>query len=132
VRLLLDTHVAIWALATPAKLGPRTRGLIGDEANEIFVSIVTIWEIAIKRSRGVRPGRPPFSGLAAIGFFAEAGYTLLPIEPQHAAAVEHLPPFHGDPFDRLLIAQALAEPLRLVSADERALAYGPGFIDARV
>jgi PIN domain nuclease of toxin-antitoxin system len=132
MRLMLDTHVAIWALETPQKLGLDARRLIDDAANDIAVSVVTIWEIAIKRGLGARPGRPPFSGKEAIRFFAEAGFDLLPVGPDHAAAVEHLPRIHADPFDRLLVAQALTEPMRLMSVDDHVLAYGPDFIDARV
>jgi PIN domain nuclease of toxin-antitoxin system len=131
MKLLLDTHVAIWALRTPERIGADARRLIADEGNDVVISVVTIWEIAIKRRLGDRPGRPPFSSDDAIRYFGDAGYDLLTVSPAHATAVEHLPLLHGDPFDRLLVAQALTEPLRLMSADERVLAYGPGFVDAR-
>jgi PIN domain nuclease of toxin-antitoxin system len=130
--LLLDTHVAIWALRTPGLLGANARQLLADEANEIIISVVTIWEIAIKRSLGKRPGRPPFSSADAIRHFDAAGFEMMSVGPAHAAAVEHLPPIHGDPFDRLLVAQALSEPLRLMSSDHQVLAYGAGFVDARM
>jgi PIN domain nuclease of toxin-antitoxin system len=131
VRLLLDTHVAIWAIRTPDRLGRASQAMIADHNNRIVVSVVTIWEIAIKRGLPKRSGHPPFSAAQAIRHVGEAGYDLLHVDEIHAAAVEDLPLLHADPFDRLLVAQALSEPLRLVSADERVLAYGAGFIDAR-
>ena len=98
--------------------------MIDDSANDVVVSAVSIWEIAIKYglSRG-RPDRIPMSGRQALTFFRGAGYELLAVSPDHGAAVEHLPPHHGDPFDRLLVAQALGEPLRLVTHDAQLAAY---------
>lgn len=79
---------------------------------------MTIWEIAIKfaRARG-RPDDLPFSGTEALALFREAGLDILPVTAEHAAAVDRLPPLHADPFDRMLIAQAISEPLRLVTSD---------------
>jgi PIN domain nuclease of toxin-antitoxin system len=131
MRLLLDTHIAIWAIRSPERIGANAQQLIANQSNDIVVSAVTIWEIAIKRRLGDRPGRPPFSSADAIRHFSDAGFEILSVSAAHAMAVEHLPLIHGDPFDRLLVAQALSEPLRLVSSDERILAYGAGFIDAR-
>ncbi len=122
MRLLLDTHVAIWALASPELIGESIRGLIAEPANGIHVSAVSIWEIAIKFSLGKRSA-PPFSGRQAIGYFRQAGYRLLPITPEHAAATGELPMLHADPFDRLLVAQALCEPMRLVTHDRQIAAY---------
>lgn len=122
MRLLLDTHVAVWALAAPARLTSAVRELIAAPGNMVLVSAASIWEIAIKHALG-RRGRPPFSGIEALGYFREAGYVLLPVTADHAAGVEMLPALHGDPFDRLLVAQALAEPLRLVTADPKVAAY---------
>lgn len=125
MKLLLDTHVALWAIVDDVKLPAAIRALIEDPANEIMVSAVSVWEIAVKHglARGGRTSMP-VSGDTALGLFRSAGYTLLPVSPEHAAAVEHLPPHHGDPFDRLLIAQALTEPLRLVSHDPMIARYG--------
>jgi PIN domain nuclease of toxin-antitoxin system len=131
VRLLLDTHVAIWAVTDSPRLGPAARRNISEDADEIVVSAVTVWEIAIKWKLRSRIDPPPFGPSQARLHFAEAQYTMLPVTDAHAEAVALLPANHGDPFDRLLVAQALSEPLRLVSADERVLAYGAGFIDAR-
>ena len=127
MRLLLDTHAAIWALIAPEKLGGKIRELIDDEANSIWVSAVSIWEISIKHKLK-KHSSPPFSGTEAIRYFEHAGYGLLPVTVEHAAMVDNLPLLHADPFDRLLIAQALSEPMRLVSRDRRVAAYSDTII----
>ena len=129
MNLLLDTHVALWAIVDAPRLPAQVRGLIADPDNRITVSAVSIWEIAIKSGlarRGV--GAMPVSAEAALGHFRNAGYAMLAISPDHAAVVETLPPLHGDPFDRLLIAQAFTEPLRLVTHDRAVAAYGESII----
>lgn len=113
--MLLDTHIAIWALTDDPRLSAVARAHIEGPDNLVFVSAATVWEIAIKHALG-RFG-VPFSGTDAVGYFEQAGYEWLDIRPSHTAATETLPPLHGDPFDRLLIAQALTEPLRLVTHD---------------
>jgi PIN domain nuclease of toxin-antitoxin system len=127
VRLLLDTHVAIWALIADRRLTARARQLISSPDNAVCVSAASVWEIAIKHSLG-RSGLP-FSGTDALRYFTQAGYELIPIRPEHAVAVETLPALHGDPFDRLLIAQAMAEPLRLLTHDPVVLRYSDSFIE---
>ncbi|MGI9168862.1 MAG: type II toxin-antitoxin system VapC family toxin [Caulobacteraceae bacterium] len=124
MRLLLDTHVALWAIAKRLRLPVAVRDMIGDPANDVVVSAVSVWEIAIKHAlaRG-RPSDMPISGADALAYFLEAGFELLDVSADHAAAVERLPPLHGDPFDRLLVAQALSEPLRLVTHDARLAAH---------
>jgi PIN domain nuclease of toxin-antitoxin system len=125
VRLLLDTHVALWALVDDSRLPRHAAELIGDPANTVAVSAASIWEIAIKHALGQRaPNVMPISGREAMTLFAKAGYDLLPISPEHAAAVETLPALHADPFDRMLIAQALAEPMRLLTHDTALADYG--------
>ena len=120
MRLLLDTHIALWALAADRRLGRDARERIADPDNRVFVSAASVWEIAIKHAHG---GAVPFSGEDALRFFAEAGYEWLPIRPEHAAATEGLPRLHNDPFDRLLVAQALTEPMRLMTHDSALAAY---------
>jgi PIN domain nuclease of toxin-antitoxin system len=120
--LLLDTHVALWALTDDPRLSQRARTLIEDPANDVLVSAASVWEIAIKHALG--RGDMPISGDQALDWFRQAGYELLPIAPEHAAAVEHLPDHHHDPFDRLLVSQAVAEPLRLLTHDPLVLRYG--------
>jgi PIN domain nuclease of toxin-antitoxin system len=128
VKILLDTQVAIWALNEPRRLGSLAREIIADERNEIYVSVVSVWEIAIKFALVKRRGAPPFSGAIAYQLFVAAEYRLLDVKPAHAVAVESLPLLHADPFDRMLIAQALSEPLRLITADAAMAAYSDAII----
>lgn len=118
MRVLLDTHVLLWWLLDDAKLGPRVRSVIANGRNEIFVSAVTVAEIAIKRSLGKLPGSP---GL--LGSLVEEGFQELPLLSTHAVVLEELPLHHRDPFDRLLIAQAMTDSLTFASYDQRARAY---------
>jgi PIN domain nuclease of toxin-antitoxin system len=124
VRLLLDTHVALWAIADHPSLSPKARRLIDDPDNQIVVSTASVWEIAIKHAlaRG-RPNDMPISGSEALGYFRDAGFEMLDIAPAHATAIETLAPLHSDPFDRMLVAQALTTPLRLLTHDSRIAAY---------
>lgn len=126
MRLLLDTHIALWALTDDPRLSARARALIEDPANQVAVSAASVWEIAIKHALG--RGDMPISGEAALEWFRQAGYDLLPVTPQHAAAVETLPDHHRDPFDRLLVAQAATEPMRLITRDPLVARYGGGVI----
>lgn len=126
MKLLLDTHVALWAIADDPRLDATARKLILDPANEVTVSAATVWEIAIKHS--LNKGDMPLSGADALGYFRDAGYRLLPITPQHAVAVEDLPPINRDPFDRLIVAQALLEPLRLLTHDGTLARYSDTII----
>lgn len=122
MRLLLDSHIAVWALTNDRRLSAAARELLLDEGSEIWVSAATVWEIAVKH--GLRRGAMPFSGKDATRYFRDAGYRLLDIRAEHAAAVEQLPPIHADPFDRLLIAQAVVEPLHFVTHDALLARYG--------
>ena len=115
MRLLLDTHVALWAITDSPRLSPHARSLILDPANSIHISTASVWEITIKHMLG--KGDMPVSGTHATAHFQAAGYLELPIIHAHIALLETLPPHHADPFDRLLIAQSLAEPLRLLTHD---------------
>jgi PIN domain nuclease of toxin-antitoxin system len=124
MRVLLDTQIAIWALTDTRRLNERAKTLIADYTNDVFVSAVSVWEIAIKFTLGKRASAPPFSGEVALDAFLAAGFQMLNVTPRHAARLDGLPPLHGDPFDRMLIAQALSEPLRLLTADRALAAYG--------
>jgi PIN domain nuclease of toxin-antitoxin system len=119
VRLLLDTHVAVWATNTPERIPAHIRAMI-EENGQASVSVVAVWEIAIKHQLG-RPDAPPLSGHQAIVEFEGAGFRLLDVTASHAAFVERLPPLHADPFDRLMLAQAIIENMQFVTYD-RALA----------
>lgn len=126
MRLLLDTHVAIWALIEDKRLGDRARELIANPDNAVYVSAASVWEIAIKHSLGRKA--VPFSGSDALRYFSEAGFEGLDVSAQHAAASGELPPHHTDPFDRLLVAQALTEPLRLITHDKTLAPYSDSII----
>jgi PIN domain nuclease of toxin-antitoxin system len=123
MRLLVDTHVAVWAVNRPSRLPLNIRAMLEDGDNDVFVSLLSIWEIAIKYPLQ-RHDAPPISAKAAIFEFEQAGFALLPILLAHVTAVETLPLLHGDPFDRLLVAQASSEPMRLVTHDSRLREYG--------
>ena len=110
------------------RLSVQGRELIDDEDNEIVVSAVSVWEIAIKFALGKRSGAPPFSGAESLRRLRAAGYRILNITPEHAAKVDALPLLHADPFDRLLLAQAPHEPMRLVTADALLASYNENVI----
>lgn len=116
MRLLLDTHVAIWTLTEPKRIPPDVFSIIRDTATAAAVSAVSVWEIAIKH-RLRRPDSPPFTGQQAIGHFRNAGFDILDVTAAHAAFVERLPPLHSDPFDRLMLAQAILENMQFVTYD---------------
>jgi PIN domain nuclease of toxin-antitoxin system len=118
LNLLLDTHLLLWALVRPAKLKPRARSLI--EQNEVFVSAASIWEISIKSSLGKLEANPRVIREA----LKPAGLRELPISAEHAAKVFELPALPRNPFDRLLLAQALSEPLMLLTDDDVLGQYG--------
>jgi PIN domain nuclease of toxin-antitoxin system len=121
MRLLLDTHVLLWSLADPRRLSEAARDAIEADENEVLFSAVSIWEIAIK----AEALRAEFGVDTATIVTAarELRFDELPITAEHAAAVAALPPHHKDPFDRLLVAQALTEPARLLTADKALAAY---------
>jgi PIN domain nuclease of toxin-antitoxin system len=123
---LLDTHVALWAITDSPKLSKKVREMIELPKSSIWISAATIWEIAIKRSLG--RGDMPVSSQEAMRYFGESGYRFLPVEPEHAAAVEDLPAHHADPFDRILVAQALVEPMRLITHDAMVACYSDTII----
>lgn len=129
MNLLLDTHVALWAIVDSPKLSAKARALITDPANGIAVSSASLWEIAIKHAldrKGVN--RMPLSATTALRYFEESGYDVLSITSAHIRALEQLPAMHADPFDRLLVAQALSEPRRLVTHDPHVAAYSDTII----
>jgi PIN domain nuclease of toxin-antitoxin system len=129
MRLLLDTHIALWAIADHPNLSGKARRLIDDPENQIVISTATIWEIAIKHALGrAGPNHMPISGEQALGYFRDAGFELLDITPAHTVSIETLAPIHADPFDRMLVAQAMAVPLRLMTHDQRVAAYSDSVI----
>ena len=122
MRILLDTHMALWALTDSPQLPTKARDMISDPANQVYFSSASIWEIAIKH--GLARRDMPISGEEAHRLFIEAGYEELTMTGIHAAATETLPRHHADPFDRMLVAQAKAEPMHLLTHDRMLMKYG--------
>ena len=112
MRLLLDTHIFIWAVIGSTSLSAQARRTI-ENAEAVFVSAASIWEIAIKARLGKIKADPN----ALVAAIDQSGFLDLPVSVLHAAGVAQLPALHNDPFDRLLIAQAMLEPLRFLTAD---------------
>jgi PIN domain nuclease of toxin-antitoxin system len=115
MKLLLDTHVLLWAAGEPARLSASARRLINDADNEPLFSVASLWEIAIKRGLG-RKDFQVDARLLRRGLL-DNGYGELPIMSDHMVAVEDLPAIHKDPFDRLLVAQATVEGITLLTLD---------------
>jgi PIN domain nuclease of toxin-antitoxin system len=118
-RLLVDTHALLWWLSDDPWLSPVARDAIADPTNEPLVSAASVWEIAIKRSLGklTAPDDLPDR-------IADEGFAWLPISAQHAWRVRDLPLRHADPFDRVLVAQAVVEGVPIVTTDARFAEYG--------
>jgi len=117
-RILLDTHLLLWSVAEPKKLPSGVRGRI--EGADVFVSAVSIWEVSIKAALGKLAADPK----ELLAELEPAGFNLLPITGEHAAAVAALPNVHADLFDRMLVAQAKTEPLILLTNDAILAGYG--------
>lgn len=126
MNLLLDTHVALWAITDSDRLSRTARELITADRAVVWVSVVSLWEIAIKHSLG--RGDMPVSAKAAAGYFRASGFRVLAIQAEHTMGIEDLPAIHADPFDRLLVAQALAEPMRLLTHDALVARYSDTII----
>jgi PIN domain nuclease of toxin-antitoxin system len=123
MRFLLDTHLLLWALNDPQQLSGAIRDAIEDPANDVLFSTASIWEVAIK----TRLGRPDFA-VRAETIAREAlvrGFAELLIRWQSAAVVADLPLHHRDPFDRILLAQAITEPVHLYTVDRKLVQYSP-------
>jgi PIN domain nuclease of toxin-antitoxin system len=124
MKLLLDTHLLLWAAGEPGRLPARARALIKDPANETVFSAASLWEIAIKSGLG-RDDFHVDPRLLRRGLL-DNSYSELPITSEHAVAVDSLPPLHKDPFDRILVAQAMVEGITLLTADPVVAQYqGP-------
>lgn len=115
MRVLVDTHILLWAVASPERLSDEARHLLEDPGNDILFSAASIWEIAIKAQIGHIALKVSPAEIA--GAAIDIGFDELPVLAAHAAAVGALPMHHRDPFDRLLVAQAMREPARLMTAD---------------
>jgi PIN domain nuclease of toxin-antitoxin system len=118
MRLLLDTHVYIWCVADNRKLSQRARTLIL-EATEVYISSVSIWEASIKVNRGKLDAN--INDLVKV--ISKSGFLELPLTVKHVIEVNKLPHLHRDPFDRVLVAQAISEPLKFLTADTKLKEY---------
>jgi PIN domain nuclease of toxin-antitoxin system len=123
VKFLLDTHVLLWAAGQPERLSAATRRLLNSPSHELLFSAASLWEIAIKKTLGREDFRVE-PRLLRRGLL-DNGYVELPVTSQHAVGIDGLPPLHKDPFDRLLLSQALSEGVTLLTADEQLARY-PG------
>ncbi len=119
MRLLLDTHVLLWVMAGDQKIKPLADRLL-DQDNQVFFSVASLWEMAIKSAIGKLDADVSEVRKAALA----SGYQELAVLGQHVEALKDLPAHHRDPFDRLLVAQAIAEPMRLLTADSTLARYG--------
>ena len=119
MRLLLDTHALLWWLADDGRIGPQARELIADPGNEVLVSLASLWEIVVK----LRVGKLDADLGEVLAAIERDGFALLPISPAHLLALAALPTHHRDPFDHLLIAQAIAEGATFLSEDQNTPRY---------
>jgi PIN domain nuclease of toxin-antitoxin system len=123
MKLLLDTHLLLWAAGEPDRLSAKARSLIDNPDNELLFSAASLWEVAIKRGLGRDDFRVD-ARLLRRGLL-DNGYSELPIVSDHVVAIESLPPIHKDPFDRVLVAQATVEGITLLTIDPLVTQY-PG------
>ena len=123
MKLLLDTHLLLWAAGDPPRIPAAARRLINNVRNQLLFSAASLWEVAIKGGLG-REDFQVDARLLRRGLL-DNGYTELPIRSDHAVAIENLPPIHKDPFDRILIAQAMVEGVTLLTTDSLVARY-PG------
>jgi PIN domain nuclease of toxin-antitoxin system len=126
VSYLLDTHVLLWWMDDAPRLQSRVRKIIGNPEHDIVVSAASLWEAAIKRATG----KLRFDTPALLDALRRDRVRVLPITAEHALAAGDLPRHHDDPFDRMLVAQAVAEGLRIVTHDRRLQQYGVGIVHA--
>jgi PIN domain nuclease of toxin-antitoxin system len=120
MRLLLDSHVFVWAKCAPENLRDEARSALIDPANDVFVSVASAWELWIKHARKPMKAFAPVLNAGAAGFLLaarESGVDMLDITLDHAAAAAALPPVHRDPFDRMIAGQAIADRMTVVTSD---------------
>ncbi|GGB61381.1 type II toxin-antitoxin system VapC family toxin [Blastomonas aquatica] len=126
MRLILDTRVLLWWLQDSARLGPRARALIADSDNQVLVSIATPWEISVKH----RIGKMDDSGAAVMDALLDQGMAVVDLAPAHLRVLEAMPLHHRDPFDHLIIAQALCDRAAVITDDAMFPEYGVRCIPA--
>jgi PIN domain nuclease of toxin-antitoxin system len=129
MRLLLDTHAVMWMDATPERLSARVRDLLGEAEHDLFLSVVVVWELGIKQARGKLTLPEPIDEYV-LSLVERARMSLLAIDTTHVLDAVTLPLHHGDPFDRMLVAQARVENLTLVTADPVIARYAVDIVPA--
>ena len=120
MRILLDSHVFVWAKCAPENLSDEARATLIDPANDVFVSVASAWELWIKHARGRMRELAPLLDSGAVGFLdaaRESGMELLDITLDHAAAAAALPAVHRDPFDRMIVGQSIADRMIVMTSD---------------
>ena len=122
MRYLLDTHIVIWAMAGSKMLSDKARSILQTSGNSFYMSSASVWEVAIKHS--VKPDEIPVTAEQLTRFCRESGITELQVNFAHAQAVSRLPVYHNDPFDRMLVAQAIEEGLFVLTHDGKLPPYG--------
>ena len=127
MKLLLDTHILLWAMTGSAKLSSNARSYLEDDQNFCYFSAASIWEIGLKRRN--HPESLPMTAEEVRQYCLGSGLNSLPVEVSHAAVAESLPPIHGDPFDRMLVAQAREEEMLFLTHDGKLSAYGDWVIE---
>jgi PIN domain nuclease of toxin-antitoxin system len=134
MRILLDSHIFVWAKCAPENLRDEARAALIDPANDVFVSVASAWELWIKHARKPMPELAPLLDYGAPGFLQaarESGMELLDITLDHAAAAAALPPVHRDPFDRMILGQSIADRMSVMTSDPVFKRYkGVRLIDA--
>jgi len=123
VKLLVDTHLLLWAADQPNRLSPAARAVLGNPAHELLFSAASLWEVALKPGLGRTDFRTDARVLRR--GLLDNGYRELPIVGEHAVTIDNLPPIHKDPFDRILVAQSITEGITLLTADPVVARY-PG------
>jgi PIN domain nuclease of toxin-antitoxin system len=126
MTILLDTHVILWWLDDDPRLGSKARDVIGSGDVQLLVSIASLWEVSIKH----RIGKLRANAALVASHLREASISVLPVKITHLTALEQLPLHHRDPFDRMLVAQALAETVSIMTNDALVRQYGLPCIDA--
>lgn len=121
MRILLDTHLVLWAVTADPQLGATAQHLLLDPDSQIYVSAATIWEVAIKHRK--HPQVMPIAPDVLIDACVQSGFNWLDVNVHHARATAQLPLLHADPFDRMLVAQAMQEPMVLLTRDRQITAY---------
>lgn len=126
MRCLLDTHIVIWAMVGSAKLSVDARKVLEDSGNVLYVSSASVWETAIKHA--MKPESIPVTADQMVRFCRNSGIVELPVQYAHSQRVSLLPFYHTDPFDRMLVAQAQVESLKLMTHDAKLPPYGDAIL----